>query len=96
MEVIQEVEMISEEQLEGENRKSAINSGSFRPAPLEVLDHVKINVEPETPISTVKGILMSSNSDLSFSKAELKKAEERMTKAFVEFYQRLRLLKSYW
>lgn len=99
MEAIQEVEVISQEQLEDENRqdrKSAINPGNFRPAPLEVLNHVKINVQPETPISTVKGCLMSSNSELSFSKAELNKAEKRMTRAFIEFYKKLRLLKSYW
>ncbi|XP_031396309.1 phosphate transporter PHO1 homolog 9-like [Punica granatum] len=98
MDVIQEVEMRGEEQVEGESRgsrKDAVNSGGFRPAPLEILDHVKINVAADTPVSTLKGILMISDSDLSFSKAELRKAEERMTRAFIEFYQKLRLLKSY-
>lgn len=98
MDAIQEVEMIGKEQLEGECREnagSAVNSQAFRPAPVEILDHVKINVGLETPISAVKGLL-SSSSDFSFSKAELRKAEERMTLAFMEFYQKLRLLKSYW
>ncbi|XP_031116905.1 phosphate transporter PHO1 homolog 3-like [Ipomoea triloba] len=71
------------------------NFTNFRPAPLEVLDHIKVNVEPETPISTLKNILKTSNSDLKFNRVELSKAEERMRKAFMEFYQQLRLLKSY-
>ncbi|THG00515.1 hypothetical protein TEA_004010 [Camellia sinensis var. sinensis] len=51
--------------------------------------------EPETSISTLKNIIMSSKSDLSFSKQELRKVEEKMRQAFIEFYQKLRLLKSY-
>ncbi|THG02344.1 hypothetical protein TEA_021186 [Camellia sinensis var. sinensis] len=61
---------------------------------LKVLNHVKINVTPETPLSTLKTILMSSKSDLSFSKGELRKVEEQMRQAFIEFYQKLLLLKS--
>ncbi|KAF5961804.1 hypothetical protein HYC85_003013 [Camellia sinensis] len=45
--------------------------------------------------STLKNIIMSSKSDLSFSKQELRKVEEKMRQAFIEFYQKLRLLKSY-
>ena len=107
MDAIQEVEMISEGQMEAEeergnepnesnHRKENRAVKGFRPASLEVLDNVKINIEPETPISTLRGILMSSTSNLSFSKEELRKSEELMTKAFIEFYQKLRLLKSYW
>ncbi|EXB31940.1 Phosphate transporter PHO1-3-like protein [Morus notabilis] len=66
-----------------------------RPDPLEIPDHVKINITPETLMSTLRGILMSSTANLSFSKEELRKSEELMKKAFVEFYQKLRLLKSY-
>ncbi|KAL3833241.1 hypothetical protein ACJIZ3_007977 [Penstemon smallii] len=87
MDSIQEVEMSTEE-------ISAPMKG-FRPAPLEVLDHVKINVDPDTPVSTLRNVIMSSKSDLSFSKDEVRKAEEKLTQAFVEFYQQLRLLKSY-
>ncbi|PHT91897.1 Phosphate transporter PHO1 -like protein 9 [Capsicum annuum] len=99
-EAIQEVEMTSEEILEeeataGTNDTTKMNPSGFRPAPLEVLDYVKINIEPETPISTLKSCIMTSKSHLTFSKEELKKAEEQMKKAFVEFYQKLRLLKSY-
>ncbi|CBI22249.3 unnamed protein product, partial [Vitis vinifera] len=67
----------------------------FKPASLDILNHVKINIERETPISTLKGILTTSTSDLSFSKEELRKAEELITKAFVEFHKKLRVLKSY-
>lgn len=68
----------------------------FRPAPLEILNHVKINVGAETPISTVKGIVGTSSLEISFSKAELRKAEEKMTQAFITFHHKLRLLKGYW
>ncbi|XP_017975932.1 PREDICTED: phosphate transporter PHO1 homolog 9 [Theobroma cacao] len=104
MGIIQEVEMssegISEEEIkEGNDREklseAEANIQGFRPAPLDVLDHVKINCEPETPISTLKGVIKSSKSDLSFSRQELRKAEEKITQAFVEFYRKLRLLKSY-
>ena len=64
-------------------------------ASLEVLDHVKINIEPETPISTLK-IILTSSSDFSFTKEELRKAQDLMTKAFVQFHKNLRVLKSYW
>ncbi|KAL7100931.1 hypothetical protein ACP275_08G025600 [Erythranthe tilingii] len=102
MDAIHEVEMSSEEGvnygggLEMRNKKNKNdNINSFRPAPLEILDHVKINVEPDTPVSTLKNVLGSLKSDLSFSKDELKRAEEKMIKVFVEFCQQLRLLKSY-
>ncbi|KAK4798000.1 hypothetical protein SAY86_030326 [Trapa natans] len=99
MAAIQEVEMSSQDHhSEGESsgkREAAVDPGKFRPAPLEVLQHVKIHVDPETPISTVKGILMWSDSSLSFDKANLKKTEEIMVNAFVEFHRRIRMLKSY-
>nr|POE68387.1 phosphate transporter pho1 like 9 [Quercus suber] len=53
------------------------------------------SINARKPVSTLKGILMSSNSDFSFSKKELRKVEQQMTEAFIEFYQKLRLLKSY-
>nr|ANY26941.1 phosphate transporter PHO1-like protein 9 [Fragaria x ananassa] len=100
MDVIEEVEML--ENLErGENepktRKQEANGGieGFKPPQLEILEHVKINVKPKTPRPTLKGCLNSDKQDLSFSKKELRKAEEQMKQAFSEFYQKLRLLKSY-
>lgn len=102
MEVIQEVEMSSEDMSEDKiseaekEEKKKDKVVRFRPAPLEILSAVRINIEPETPLSTLRNVLGSSKSELSFSKEELRKAEERLGKAFVEFYQQLRLLKSYW
>ncbi|KAL8518655.1 hypothetical protein ACS0TY_009847 [Phlomoides rotata] len=69
---------------------------SNRPAPLEILKTVKFNTHQETPRSTIKGFLnIPTQNDLKFSKDNLKKAEARLKKAFVEFYHKLRLLKSY-
>ncbi|GMN29546.1 hypothetical protein TIFTF001_047949 [Ficus carica] len=105
MDAIQEVEMSGEGEVEEERRgKEAIESrqrndnkgiDGSRPASLDILDHVKININPESPISTLRSILMSSTADLSFSKEELRKSQELMTQAFVEFYRKLGLLKSY-
>lgn len=104
MDVIQEVEMSDQGNVEDEVRPDNEPQSSTRmrkvvwprPPSLEVLNHVKINVTLETPVSTLKRILMCSQSNLSFSKDEMRKAEEQMRRAFVEFYQKLRLLKSYW
>ncbi|CAA3017423.1 phosphate transporter PHO1 homolog 9-like [Olea europaea subsp. europaea] len=92
MDVIQEIEMGT---CEDEKKTEKKDSNGFRPPSLQVLDHVKINVEPDTPVSTLKNVIMSSKSDLSFSKDELRKAEEKLRQAFIEFYRKLRLLKSY-
>ncbi|KAG2714241.1 hypothetical protein I3760_03G017600 [Carya illinoinensis] len=108
MNVIQEVEMSGERYMDDEIKETVETSGvqkrgngrkvvsiqGFRPASLEVLDHVKLNITPETPVSTLKNIL-NSNVALSFTKKELRKVEERMTKAFTEFYRKLQLLKRY-
>ncbi|KAM7279329.1 hypothetical protein ACFE04_006463 [Oxalis oulophora] len=85
-------EEISEISQKGNRRNVEIKG--FRPAPLDVLNHVKIIVDPQTPVSTIKAILPTS-SGMSFSKVELKKAEQQMTVAFVEFHRKLRLLKRY-
>nr|DAD34930.1 TPA_asm: hypothetical protein HUJ06_005570 [Nelumbo nucifera] len=80
-----------------ENSQNSIKASS-RPAPLEVLKHVKMNNTLETPSSTLKGFLNSkvhNSTELSFRKKDLKKVEEQLKRAFVEFYQKLRLLKSY-
>ncbi|CAN8293658.1 unnamed protein product [Cochlearia groenlandica] len=67
-----------------------------RPAPIDVLDRVKINNTKETPRSTIKGVLkVSKQTELKFSRDNLMKVEERLRIAFIEFYQKLRLLKSY-
>ncbi|TKY50238.1 Phosphate transporter PHO1-like 2 [Spatholobus suberectus] len=102
MDVIQEIEMSHENHLKDESGScvnqpnSTTSLQGFRPAPLEILDHVKINViTPETPVATLKGLLLAPNHDLSFSNKELRKTEERMSIVFKEFYHKLQLLKRY-
>ncbi|KAK7340572.1 hypothetical protein VNO77_21279 [Canavalia gladiata] len=102
MDVIHEVEMSNGRHLENESGNFVEQGTSktsvevFKPASVEILDHVKINMTtPETPISTIKELLLSSKSDQPFSKKELKKAEEQISTALKEFYHKLRLLKSY-
>ncbi|PIN04430.1 hypothetical protein CDL12_23034 [Handroanthus impetiginosus] len=87
MDTIQEVEM--------KTQGTPANAKSFRPASIEVLDHVKINVDPETPISTLRNIITSSKSEPSFTKGELRKAEEKLQTALMGFYKQLLLLKGY-
>ncbi|XP_068641344.1 phosphate transporter PHO1 homolog 3-like [Aristolochia californica] len=80
---------------ETQNRNS-LKGLARKPAPLEVLKRVKFNVVLETPRSTLRGMLGDSKAkDLRFGKVELKKVELQLKRAFVEFYQKLRLLKSY-
>ncbi|XP_044468804.1 phosphate transporter PHO1 homolog 9-like [Mangifera indica] len=66
----------------------------FKAASLSVLDQVKINVEPESPVSTLKNVLKTTK-DKRFTKSELKRAEGLLTQAFTEFYNKLRLMKSF-
>lgn len=87
MDVIEEV---------GGDEEGIINVGEgLRPRPLQVLENVRINVDPDTPVSTLKSVVMSAKAELSFSRDELRRAEKKLRKAFVEFHQHLRLLKSY-
>ncbi|CAK9186138.1 unnamed protein product [Ilex paraguariensis] len=67
-----------------------------RPQPLEILNHVKMTNTLETPRSTIKGFLNVSNqTELKFNKENLKKIEERLKLAFIQFHHKLRFLKSY-
>lgn len=67
-----------------------------RPAPLVILNRVTINNTLETPRSSLRGILHVPNqTELKFSKENLNKVEDQLKRAFVEFYHKLRLLKSY-
>ncbi|GAA0166178.1 secondary carrier transporter [Lithospermum erythrorhizon] len=91
-------ESISDESSSGDNEPNSNNhkAEEYNPASLRFLNQVKINIEPETPRSTLKNVLNCSlDSDLSFSKVELKKAEEKLRLAFTEFYQKLGLLKNF-
>ncbi|GLU00070.1 hypothetical protein SLE2022_174640 [Rubroshorea leprosula] len=67
-----------------------------KPAPLQILNHVKMNNSLETPRSTIKGVLnVPNHTELKFTRQNLRKVEEQLRRAFIEFYQKLRLLKSY-
>ncbi|KAK6242709.1 hypothetical protein SCA6_008098 [Theobroma cacao] len=78
-------------------QKPVVNNYKGRkPAPLQILDRVKINKTLETPRSTIKGFLnVPQKTELKFNRENLKKVENQLKRAFVEFYQKLRLLKSY-
>ncbi|KAL0692533.1 hypothetical protein Bca4012_059713 [Brassica carinata] len=82
MEVIKEMEQAEDKKV-------------FKPASVEMLDHIKLKIEPETPLSMLKCMIMGLSTEQTFSKPELKRAEELMDRAFVEFYQKLRFLKGY-
>ncbi|KAG7646248.1 Phosphate transporter PHO1 3 [Arabidopsis thaliana] len=97
-----------EEDEEEQNETSVVSTGAIdnetttsrmrgaRPSPIDVLDRVKINNTKETPRSTIKGVLkVSKQTELKFSRENLMKVEESLKRAFIEFYQKLRLLKSY-
>ena len=72
------------------------NLKANRPAPLEILSHVKMNNTQETPRSTIKGFLnYPVQTELNFTRENLRKVEDQLKRAFVEFYQKLRLLKNY-
>ncbi|KAG6647337.1 hypothetical protein CIPAW_07G072400 [Carya illinoinensis] len=72
------------------------NIRASRPAPLEVLNRVKINNTLETPRSTIKSLLhYPMQTELKFSRENLRKVEEQLKRAFIQFYQKLRLLKSF-
>ncbi|KAI3907593.1 hypothetical protein MKW98_016237 [Papaver atlanticum] len=100
--VIQETGIADEEDSEGSNGgvdvdKSNGDNNNFKPAPLEILEHVKINNEPETPKSTIKAMLLKDSKDkkLQFNRKQLKKAEEQLKQVFIEFHWKLRQLKRY-
>ncbi|KAI3907592.1 hypothetical protein MKW98_016236 [Papaver atlanticum] len=100
--VIQETGTANEEESEDSNRgvdvdKSNGGNDNFKPAPLEILEHVQINNEPETPKSTIKAMLLKDSKDkkLKFNRKQLKKAEEQLKQVFIEFHWKLRQLKHY-
>ncbi|KAI3900184.1 hypothetical protein MKW92_004926 [Papaver armeniacum] len=63
----------------------------------EILNSVTIN-KIETPVSTIKAILnknRNNNEGLRFNIQNLRKVEEQLKSAFVNFYHKLQLLKNY-
>ncbi|MCL7033813.1 hypothetical protein MKW94_003101 [Papaver nudicaule] len=86
---------LKEEEDEEENEEKPLKI--IIPAHLEILNSVKINKSSGTPRSTIKGILKKNGKSegLSFNRKNLKRAEEQLKSAFVHFYHKLQLLKSF-
>lgn len=83
-------------QIEHTTHGEAEKTSGQKPSPLDILDRVKMNNPLDSPISTIRGLLNDSKEEeLSFKKEELKKAEDQLKHAFIEFYRKLRLLKNY-
>ncbi|KAH7857740.1 hypothetical protein Vadar_016033 [Vaccinium darrowii] len=72
------------------------NLRTNRPAPLDILSQVKMNKIVETPRSSIKDLLnIPHPEEIQFNRKNLKKVEEQLKRAFIEFYQKLRLLKNF-
>ncbi|MCD7450520.1 Xenotropic and polytropic retrovirus receptor 1 [Datura stramonium] len=63
--------------------------------PSDVLECVKIQNTSGSPNSSVERLLGTTEKECSFSQEELKEVEEKLKKAFIEFYQKLRRLNQY-
>ncbi|KAM0961627.1 hypothetical protein TB2_020573 [Malus domestica] len=64
--------------------------------PMKVLEHVRITNMLESPIATIKGVFKHfKEEELSVDKEELKRVEERLRAALIQFYHQLQLLKHY-
>ncbi|KZV43406.1 EXS family protein isoform 1 [Dorcoceras hygrometricum] len=86
MDVIEEVE---ESPVEASEHRTNVAS-------LSSLDHVKINIEPNCPVTTIMSVIKSTTkSDLKFSSEELRHATDVLQRAFIEFHRQLGLLRSY-
>ncbi|KAL0748903.1 hypothetical protein Bca101_030905 [Brassica carinata] len=67
-----------------------------RPASMGVLNSVRISYTKGTPSSTIKSVLKVSNEpELILNRYNLRKIEEKLSCAFVEFHRKLWFLKSY-
>ncbi|KAJ7943425.1 Phosphate transporter PHO1-like protein [Quillaja saponaria] len=72
------------------------NIRSTRIGPSDLQDRVKLNDTLETPREIINGLLNHSpQTKLTFKRKNLRKVEEKLKGAFFEFYQKLRLVKSY-
>lgn len=72
------------------------NLRTNRPAPLDILNQVKMNNIIETPRSSIKDLLnIPTPEEIQFNRKNLKKVEEQLKRVFIEFYQKLRLLKNF-
>ncbi|XP_015168476.1 phosphate transporter PHO1 homolog 10-like [Solanum tuberosum] len=77
-----------------ENRDPSL--GEHGRTPSDVLECVKIQNTSDNPKSSVERLFLgNTEKECSFSQEELKEIEEKLKKAFVEFYQKLRRLNQY-
>ncbi|KAK1390968.1 Phosphate transporter PHO1-like protein 5 [Heracleum sosnowskyi] len=90
--IVPEVTIISSSNITS-NRFSNITG---KPASLEILNRVTFNKHTDTPLPTIKGVLnVPIQTDLKFSSENLSKIEDQLRRAFIEFNNKLRLLKSF-
>lgn len=83
--------------VEVQNKKKNIRPiKPIKPASVEILNRVQLNNTYETPRSTIRGIIKyPGQAELNFTKENLSKVEDALRRAFIEFYNKLRLLKNY-
>ncbi|XP_075493943.1 phosphate transporter PHO1 homolog 9-like isoform X2 [Primulina tabacum] len=77
----------------GTSQENASENNTFPPA---YSIHAKINIEPKCPLMKLRRIVKSTNkSNLAIRIEELRRAEEKLRWAFIQYYQQLGLLKIY-
>ncbi|KAJ0098773.1 hypothetical protein Patl1_21130 [Pistacia atlantica] len=80
----------------GQGQKQSSNRG-HKDVPLEILNHVKLNKNLDTPSAFIKGFVGSpqQQSEVNVRRENLKRVEKQLKHAFVEFYSKIRHLKSF-
>ncbi|XP_073309466.1 phosphate transporter PHO1 homolog 9-like isoform X2 [Primulina huaijiensis] len=77
----------------GTSQENASENNTFPPA---YSFHAKINIEPKCPLMKLRRIIKSTNkSNLTIRIEELRRAEEKLRWAFIQYYRQLGLLKIY-
>ncbi|XWS10668.1 hypothetical protein CRYUN_Cryun38cG0017000 [Craigia yunnanensis] len=73
------------------------NVASIRLASQGVLNHVKLNqvIQAPFPAAKVNCVSINNHTQMNFTRDNLKKIQEQLKKAFIEFYYKLRFLKNY-
>lgn len=90
-----EVDLVNQTNRSTHHEEEA-RSNDKRRDPMEILENVKVDNVPQSPISSIKDAFTDSNdNELSFNKDELKKVEKQLRLVFIEFYQKLLHLKDY-
>ncbi|KAF2617843.1 hypothetical protein F2Q68_00040365 [Brassica cretica] len=84
--------------LSSKSKENKVTLGDFikNEANKSILEGIRMNRTLETPLSAIKTILkVHKQEELKFTRENLKKVEERLQRAFIEFYQKLGHLKNY-